>query len=762
MQDNYKFIDKNDFLEATRGGFDFYQLVMRKQGKELHQDKPNSLLINPFYNDTKGSLSINYNNGKYLFNDFGKQSYSGDVFDFAGFYYNLNPKSELQQILINACKDLGLYRLLIEKETKKSGIKELIVRKKFLEFELDYWASYGISLDILQKFNVVSVDYLLLSKNFKLFSKKQNPIFAYKTENCYKVYQPLSKKYKFNWFPKKKIDTPFGYEQLPEKGELIIITSGEKDVLTLNSQGFNAICLNSETQTKIDDNLLKEIKSRFSTIAVLYDLDDTGEKSALALANQYGFQYIKLPMEMMQQKLGKDVSDYFKLVKSGANLEMFSLEQFQELVEKSLVPTKQVELPEVIYANLPEFFSNLIEKFKKKQEKDLILLSAIVAISACLPNYQGFYDNFYVFPNLYLFIVGNAAHGKGIIKFSRILVLEIDKSLRESAKKTIIENQNVNNESKEVLVTPKMLLLPANSSSTGFFELLEKNNGCGLLFETEADTLSNIMKKEYGNYSDGLRNGFHHEPISYFRRQNKEYININNPKISIVFTGTPNQVYNLFPNSEDGLLSRFFFYILTKEQKFHNVFEEKDNRIENYFFQKSIEIKRIYDDLIIRTSPLNFQMTEEQQSQFTEYFRSYEDYIEVECGVGGKSILFRHGLIFFRILMILTFFRNTHKIKDVGVLISNNIDFETTKLIIEILIKHSITIFKSYPEKENRIIQLSGHYQLLYKELPNEFKREDVLPLCVKFGLSVPSFDRLLQNKHLFDKIKQGCYRKKT
>ncbi len=56
MNDNYKFIDKNDFLEATRGGFDFYQLVMRKQGKELHQDKPNSLLINPFYNDTKGSL----------------------------------------------------------------------------------------------------------------------------------------------------------------------------------------------------------------------------------------------------------------------------------------------------------------------------------------------------------------------------------------------------------------------------------------------------------------------------------------------------------------------------------------------------------------------------------------------------------------------------------------------------------------------------------------------------------------------------------
>ena len=78
--------------------------------------------------------------------------------------------------------------MLIKKNT---GLKAVIERDKFLEFELDYWASYGISLDILQKFNVVSVDYLLLSKNFKLFSKKQNPIFAYKLNECCKIYQPI-------------------------------------------------------------------------------------------------------------------------------------------------------------------------------------------------------------------------------------------------------------------------------------------------------------------------------------------------------------------------------------------------------------------------------------------------------------------------------------------------------------------------------------------------------------------------------------------
>ena len=44
MSDNYKFINKNDFLEATRGGFDFYNFVMRKQGVNLRIKESNNSL----------------------------------------------------------------------------------------------------------------------------------------------------------------------------------------------------------------------------------------------------------------------------------------------------------------------------------------------------------------------------------------------------------------------------------------------------------------------------------------------------------------------------------------------------------------------------------------------------------------------------------------------------------------------------------------------------------------------------------------------
>ncbi|MDR2473652.1 MAG: DUF3987 domain-containing protein [Tannerella sp.] len=37
------------------------------------------------------------------------------------------------------------------------------------------------------------------------------------------------------------------------------------------------------------------------------------------------------------------------------------------------------------------------------------------------------------------------------------------------------------------------LLMSANSSATAFFQILNDNNGAGLMFETEGDTLAQIV-----------------------------------------------------------------------------------------------------------------------------------------------------------------------------------------------------------------------------------------------------------------------------
>src|SRR5690606_1520461 len=118
----------------------------------------------------------------------------------------------------------------------------------------------------------------------------------------------------------------------------------------------------------------------------------------------------------------------------------------------------------------------------------------------------------------------------------------------------------------------KMLLLPANSSATGVFQLLADNDGRGLIFETEGDTLSNIFKSDYGNYSDGFRKAFHHETISYYRRTDREYVDLMAPCLSTVLAGTPGQVHGLIPSSENGLFSRFLFYHMELEAVWKDTF----------------------------------------------------------------------------------------------------------------------------------------------------------------------------------------------
>jgi hypothetical protein len=107
-----------------------------------------------------------------------------------------------------------------------------------------------------------------------------------------------------------------------------------------------------------------------------------------------------------------------------------------------------------------------------------------------------------------------------------------------------------------------MLIIPANNSSTGLFQNLNDDQGVGLLFETEGDTLAQTFKSEHGNYSDGFRKAFHHETISYNRRKDREYVELVTPKLSALLSGTPKQVSALVPSAENGLFSRFIFYYM--------------------------------------------------------------------------------------------------------------------------------------------------------------------------------------------------------
>ena len=136
----------------------------------------------------------------------------------------------------------------------------------------------------------------------------------------------------------------FGLEQLPAKGDTLFITGGEKDVLSLVSKGFYAICFNSET-SNIPQSIIKKLSYRFKHVILLYDTDKTGleasQKHAEQLANQ-GVKRLVLPLS--GGKTDKDISDYFKAGKTHENFISLFIEFLDSLYSETMAILKPCEI----------------------------------------------------------------------------------------------------------------------------------------------------------------------------------------------------------------------------------------------------------------------------------------------------------------------------------------------------------------------------------------------------------------------------------
>lgn len=96
------------------------------------------------------------------------------------------------------------------------------------------------------------------------------------------------------------------------------------------------------------------------------------------------------------------------------------------------------------------------------------------------------------------------------------------------------DNNSGRDACKELAGCKQFFFIPGNTSASGTYEILHCNDGHGFMIETEGDTLSNIFKTEYGNYSEMLRKAFQNEAISMFRRTDREHREVMSPKLAVL------------------------------------------------------------------------------------------------------------------------------------------------------------------------------------------------------------------------------------
>ena len=372
-------IDKEQILLLTQGGLNVFSHFLGFE-VNLHRN-----FRSPFYDDKRASCHIFYDrkSSSYKFYDHGDTTYSGDCFWFVATMRGLNLKTSFPEVLETIVQELGLYSLcdgeqhskhITQSYKKTIGFSPETDMPKHTEerpysFEIqpfddgliNYWAHYGIHEDALRRFRVRSLKrYESISaegRKFELYSSPTEPMFAYIGNGYVKIYRPHSPKIRFLYGGRMPATYCFGMEQIPAKGDMLFITGGEKDVLSLYAHGFNAICFNSET-AQIPTSIIESLQLRFRHIILLYDADETGvRESHRQTENLAEYKVLNLSLPLSGTKSEKDISDFFALGNGAKELKELLAKMFSDLYSQTMMMLRSCEID---YENPPDISKSVV------------------------------------------------------------------------------------------------------------------------------------------------------------------------------------------------------------------------------------------------------------------------------------------------------------------------------------------------------------------------------------------------------------------
>lgn len=251
---------------------------------------------------------------------------SGNCVKFVQLLFNIGYKKALEKINkeVTTKSEFGLN---LKKEFKGKRKMISIKRKNWTETDDTYWSKYHIDRETLKKYNIVPIDkYWVDDKVGHLYYTKEQPMYAFRIFNAYKIYRPNSTNREDKWRSNCLKSDIQGWEQLPESGDLLVITKSLKDVMVLSLFNVPTIAPQSEVST-LPKEVILEAKKRFKRLVVLFDNDDAGIKGANDLKNKYDVEITFISKHYLDLYGIKDVSDF---------IETFGIEQTEKLLKEIL------------------------------------------------------------------------------------------------------------------------------------------------------------------------------------------------------------------------------------------------------------------------------------------------------------------------------------------------------------------------------------------------------------------------------------------
>lgn len=186
--------------------------------------------------------------------------------------------------------------------------------REWRDYDIEYWESYGISIDWLKYADVYPISHKIVIKDDgDIVFGADKYAYAYVEfkdgKTTLKIYQPFNTK-GFKWANRHDKSVVSLWTKIPATGDRVCICSSLKDALCLwANTGIPALAIQGEGYG-MSNTAVSELKGRFKKVYICLDNDKPGLKDAEILASKTGFTNVVLP----QFEGGKDISDMYKVL----------------------------------------------------------------------------------------------------------------------------------------------------------------------------------------------------------------------------------------------------------------------------------------------------------------------------------------------------------------------------------------------------------------------------------------------------------------
>lgn len=172
--------------------------------------------------------------------------------------------------------------------------------REWRDYDIEYWASYGISLEWLKYADIYPISHKIVIRDghrYIFVADKYAYAYVERKEGkvTLKIYQPYNKG-GYKWSNRHDRSVISLWTKVPEYGDKICICSSMKDALCLwANTGIPALAIQGESYG-MSNTAISELKRRYKEVFIALDGDKAGVEDSIKLQKDTAFKIIDCPL----------------------------------------------------------------------------------------------------------------------------------------------------------------------------------------------------------------------------------------------------------------------------------------------------------------------------------------------------------------------------------------------------------------------------------------------------------------------------------